>query len=163
MTANLFCYGVSPSALDLIHSYLSNRTQRIKINNSFSRRSSIKYGVPQGSVLGPLLFNIDLTDLFYECEDSNIANYADSTTPYACGENIRVVISELQSLAFRLFKWFENNHNKANPGKSHILLNNKKTEKVKINDVVLTSSVEETLLGITLDSEFKFETHYRHL
>ena len=104
LIAKLFCYGVSPLALNLIHSYLSNRTQRIKINNSFSRRSSIEYGVPQGPVLGPLLFNIDLTDLFYECEDSNIDNYADDTTPYACGENTRIVISELQSLAFRLFK-----------------------------------------------------------
>ena len=74
-------------------------------------------------------------------------------------KNIGVVISELQSLAFRLFKWFENNYMKANPGKSHILLSNKKTEKVKINDVVLTSSVEEKLLGITLDSELKFEKH----
>ena len=159
LIAKLFCYGVSPSALNLIHSYLSNRTQRIEINNSFSRRSSIEYGVPQGSVLGPLLFNIDLTDLFYECEDSNISNYADDTTPYACGENIRVVISELQSLAFGLFKWFEKNHMKANPGKSHILLSNKKTEKVNINDVVLTSGFEEKLLGVTLDSEVKFEKY----
>ena len=127
LIAKLFCYGVSPSALNLIHPYLSNRTQRIKINNSFSRQSSTECGVPQGSVLGPSLFNIDLTDLFYECEDSNIANYADDTTPYACGENIRLVISELQSLAFRLFKWFKNNHMKAKPGKSHILLSNKKT------------------------------------
>ena len=142
LIAKLFCYGVSPSALNLIYSYLSNKTQRIKINDSFSRLSSIEHGVPQGSVLSPLLFNIDLTNLFYECEDSNIANYADDTTPYACGENKRVVISELQSLAFRLFKWFESNHMKANPGKSHILLSNKKTEKAKINDVVLTSSVE---------------------
>ena len=46
---------------------------------------------------------------------------------------------------------------KANPGKPHILLSNKKTEKVKINDVVLTSTFEEKLLGITLDSELKFE------
>ena len=60
----------------------------------------MEYGVPQGSVLGPLLFNIDLTHLSYECEDSTTANYADDTTPYACGENIRVAISELQSLAF---------------------------------------------------------------
>ena len=48
---------------------------------------------------------------------------------------------------------------KANPGKSHILLSNKKTEKVAINDAVLNSSVEEKLLGITLDSELKFESH----
>ena len=56
-----------------------------------------------------------------------------------------------------MFKWFENNHTKANLGKSHILLSNKKIEKAKINDVVLASSVEEQLLGITLDSELKFE------
>ena len=48
---------------------------------------------------------------------------------------------------------------KANPGESHILLSNKKTEKVTINVVVLTSSVEEKLLGVTLDSELKFEKH----
>ena len=80
-----------------LSSYFSNSTQRIKITNSFSRRSNIEYVVPQGSVLGPLFFNIDLTALFYECEGSNIANYADDTTPYACGKNIRFVISELQS------------------------------------------------------------------
>ena len=70
---------------------------------------------------------------------------------------MRAVILELQSLAFTYFKWFEKNHMKANPAKSHILLRNKKTEKVTIKDVLLTSSVEEKLLGITLDSELKFE------
>ena len=64
--------------------------------------------------------------------------------PYA----IRVVMSELQSLAFRLLKWFENNHMKANPGKSHILLSNKKTEKVKINDVVVLKRIYLVLLSI---------------
>ena len=48
---------------------------------------------------------------------------------------------------------------KANPGKSHILLSNKKTEKVTIKDVVLTSNIEEKLPGINLDSELKFEKH----
>ena len=65
-------------------------------------------------------------------------------------------------LAFRLFKWFENNHMKVNPGKSHILLSNKQTEKLKINDVLLKSRAEEKLLGITLDPEFT-NTHYKHL
>ena len=105
------------------------------------------------------MFNIDLADLFYECKDSNIASYADIITSYACGENISVIILELQSVAFTLYKQFENNHMKANSGKSHILLGNKKTEKMKVNNVLLTSSVEEKLLDITLDSELKFEKH----
>ena len=79
-----------------------------------------------------MLFNVDLTDLFCECEDSNIGNYADNTAPYACGENIRAVIFEVQSLAFRLFKWFQDNHMKANPEKSHILLNNKKQKRWRL-------------------------------
>ena len=64
----------------MIFSYLSNRTHRTKINECFSERSRIEHGVPQGSILGPLLFNIDLIDLFYEFEESNIASYSDDTT-----------------------------------------------------------------------------------
>ena len=51
----------------------------------FSERCRIGHGVPQGSILGPLFFNIDLIDLFYECEGSNIASYADDTTLLAQG------------------------------------------------------------------------------
>ena len=90
-----------------------------------------------------MLFNIDLIDLFYECKDSNIANNADDITPYVCGENIPAVIMKLQSLAFRLFTWSENNHMKGNPGKSHILLSIKKTEKVTVNGVILTKPVKK--------------------
>ena len=118
MIAKLHWYGVLSAAFNLIHSYLTCRTQRITFNNSLVRQSSIEYGVPQRSVLGPLLFNIDLIDLFYEYEDSNIASYADDTTPYACRENMLAVMLELQSLPFILFKLFENNHMKANQGKS---------------------------------------------
>ena len=57
----------------MIFSYLNNRTHRTKINECFSERSRIEHGVPQGSILDPLLFNIDLIDLLYECEESNIA------------------------------------------------------------------------------------------
>ena len=104
-----------------------------------------------------MLFNIGLIGLFYECEDSDIANYADYATPYACGENIQAVISELQSLAFRLFNWSGNIHiMKANSRKSHILLSNKKTEKVAMNNVC-------TNLKYYSHSELKFEKHNMYL
>ena len=89
--AKLYECGVSSSALNIISSYLKHRTQRPKINDCFSPRSNIEYGVPQGSILGPLLFNINMIDLFYECEENDIANYADDTTPYSCGTDIPTV------------------------------------------------------------------------
>ena len=103
LITKLSWYGVTPKSLKLIFSYLSNRTQGVRINNSYSRKSEIKYDVPQGSVLGPLLFNIDLIDLFLECEDDNISSYADDTTPYSCAQDISSVISELRRIAKKNF------------------------------------------------------------
>ena len=55
-----------------------------------------------------------MIDLFYECEENDIANYADDTTPYSCVTDIPTVISELQSISTKVFNWFGNNHMKAN-------------------------------------------------
>ena len=110
LITKLSWYGVTAISLKLIFSYLSNWTQCVRINNSFSRKSEIKYGVPQGSVLGPLLFNIDLTDLLLECEDDNISSYADDNTPYSCAQDISSVISELQRITKKNFDWCRNNH-----------------------------------------------------
>ena len=84
LIAKLSAFGVSPLSLKLLYSYLSNRTQRIKINETFSDRTGTEFGVSQGSILGPILFNINIIDLFYECVDANVASYADDTTPYSC-------------------------------------------------------------------------------
>ena len=62
--AKLHAYGLSYSALKLIQSYLSKRKQKVRINNSFSSLQEIEHGVPQGSILGPLFFNIHMSDLF---------------------------------------------------------------------------------------------------
>ena len=110
LIAKLSEYGVSSSALNVISSYLKHRTQRTKINDCFSTRSNIEYGVPQGSVLGPLLFNVNIIDLFYECVENDIANYADNTTPYSCGSDILTVIPQLKDISTKVSNWFGNNH-----------------------------------------------------
>ena len=66
-------------------------------------------------------------------------------------------------IKYGLIKWFQNNDRKANPGKSHILRSNKKSKNVTIINVALNSIVEDKLLAITLDSEFKGIWHYKHL
>ena len=84
--AKLESYGFQIDTLKLIHNYLSNRKQRIKVNDTYSSWKNISYGVPQGSILSPLLFNIHLCNLFYFLEDLDIASYADDTTIYAVKE-----------------------------------------------------------------------------
>ena len=85
--AKIDSYGVSPLSTIIIFSYLINCTKCTKIKNSFSKTSNILHGVPQLSIFEPLLFNIDLFDLFCEYEDSDISSYADDTTPYLCGRH----------------------------------------------------------------------------
>ena len=82
LIAKLNAYGFDQVALKLIHSYLCDRSQRVKVGFSFSKELDILRGVPQGSILGLLLFNIDICDLFFIDMSSDIANYADDTTPY---------------------------------------------------------------------------------
>ena len=89
LIAKLNAYGFSMAALRLIQNYLSNRKQRTKINTEYSSWKEILFGVPQGSILGPLLFNIVLCDLFLIMNNFDIASYADDNTPYAVGNNIQ--------------------------------------------------------------------------
>ena len=163
LIAKLSTFGVSPLSLKLLYSYFSNRTQRIKVNENFKDRTDYEFGVAQGSILGPILYNINMTDLFYECEDSNVASYADDTTPYSCATDIPSVALELQASATKRFRWLKNNHLKANPGKSHILLSSKKPETVSVDGISLDASSHEKLLGFVIDSGLKFENHITKL
>ena len=104
LIAKLQAYGFDNDSLNFICNYLVDREQRVKINSSFSTWSKIEYGVPQGSILGPLLFNINTLDMFFEQKDVNFTAYADDNTPYFCDKNLEVLLSKLQICALKLFE-----------------------------------------------------------
>ena len=91
------------------------------------------------------------------------ASYANDTTPYSCPTNIPSVALELQTSAIKFFCWFKSNHLKDNPGKSHILLSSKKLEIVSVDGISLAASSHEKLLGVTIDSELRFENNITEL
>ena len=159
LIAKLEAYGFSTSALKLIHSYLSERKQRTKINASYSSWHDILSGVPQGSILGPLLFNIFLCDMFLMLENADFASYADDNTPYTTGENIKEVVTKLKKETLSLFKWFSDNQMKANPDKCHLLINRDCKQEIEISNISIKNSKYEKLLGITIDQKMNFNMH----
>ena len=84
--AKLHAYGFDKASLRLMHSSLTDRYQKVKINNSYSLWSLIKHRVPQGSILVPILFKVFLCDVFFMLDNTDIASYADDNTPYSGGK-----------------------------------------------------------------------------
>ena len=95
LIANLHCYGVNNISLKLLPYYLTNRKQRTKIGSSFISWYDIDTGVPQGSILGPLLFNIFINDFFFSITKSEVCNFADDNTLYGSKKDLDHVFNNL--------------------------------------------------------------------
>ena len=163
LIAKLHAYGFSYNALKLVSSYLTNRKQRTKCGTVYSTWKEILSGVPQGSILGPLLFNVFLCDLFFDLEKIDFSNFADDITPYCHGQNVEEVIHNLEKTATDLFEWFTNNEMRANPEKFQLILNSKSKHKLMLGDASITNSNQVKLLGINIDNELTFKEHINQI
>ena len=101
--------GFSLNALRLIHSYLSNRRQRTKVNESYSSWGETLFGVPLGSMLGPLLFNVFICDLFFIVNKMDLASYADDNTSFVSSARLDKVLNSLENALSKLLDWFSKN------------------------------------------------------
>ena len=149
----------------MIHSYLKNRWQRTKINISFSSWIELLLGVPQGSVLGPLLFNIYLNDLFWITDETGICNFADDTTYYDCDKNLDLLINRLECVSLKAITWFETNFMKLNEEKCHLIIAGHKFESVwaMIGESRIWESRREKLLGVYIDNDLNFKFHINQI
>ena len=167
LVAKLHAYGFGLSSLQMIYSYLTSRKQHVKIKSTYSSWLDINSGVPQGSVLGPLLFNIFINDIFHAIEASEICNFAENNTIYALSHDVESMIAKLEIDLYDALKWFDSNFMVGNPTKFQVMfLGLKKNQNLllEINGEAKTTSKKEVkLFGVTIDSKLNFKSHVKAL
>ena len=155
--------GITGIENNWFNSYLKNRTQCVSINGTVSTNNIIMSGVPQGSILGPLLFLLFINDMPENILNSTVDMYADDTLIYMCHEDPNVIAKCLNEDLASLSKWLDDNLMKANVSKTKIMLLGTPTKTSKINNINVfmnDNKVEKVnlfkYLGVTIDSNLKW-------
>ena len=117
------------------------------------------FGVSQESILGSLLFNIFLCDLFFIMNDVDFPRYADDDAPFFVGEDLNVAILKFQNALKTFFKWFNDNQMKANPDKCHFICSSNVKASIMIeNEQIINSSCEKPLV-VFFEIKLIFQSH----
>ena len=165
----LRCLGIGERVLDILTDFLTNRKQRVSVDGCFSSYSQIKSGVPQGSVLGPLLFIIYTSDMWSGIE-SNMISYADDTTLFMPVPSAldRLRIAELLTRDLgRIQSWCVRWGMRLNPRKSHsFVIGRSRTVRplhpdIVVNGIAVPNCTSLKLLGVLFDPKLTFELHLR--
>ena len=160
LIAKLTCYGTENESLRLLLDYLTNGKQKTKISSAFSLWCDIDTGVPQGSILGFLLFNIFIYDLFFSITKPKVSNFADDNTVCSCNKNLEHASLNLKYDLRNVLDWSKIYSMKTNPGKfQFMLLGVKCITLFRLNVIgkIILCSNKVKFLGITIDNELKFK------
>lgn len=161
--------GIDGPALSIFKSYLENRSQIVKIDNFMSSPQNISYGIPQGSILGPLLFLIYINNINKIGLTGHLTLYADDTCLFYFDKSIHDIINDAQKDLDIINEWLLHNLLTINTTKtSYIILAAKnKTipqfEPLRINNKIIERSHQEKYLGLLIDDKLTWQPHIDHL
>ena len=166
LIAKLNRYGVEDIALNWFKNYLLNRQQYVTFNGHSSAKSSILHGVPQGSILGPLLFLIYINDLALSCKYFFPVLFADDTTLIATHNNFNYLIDSVNNDLSSISKWFQLNKLTLNVKKCNFIIfcninksYPKDQAKLYINGIEMTQVKTTKFLGILVDERLDWTNH----
>ena len=165
ITAKLAAYGLEKGALRIIFSYLKNRKQSVKVKGIQSLLKLMLSGVPQGSLLGPIPYNIFINDLFYFINSADLHNFADNNTISATASSVEDLVTDLERKACTALDWLDVNKMIANQEKfKAIILQKTKSAvvpdvKIQIRGQEVAPTQEVELLGVKIDDELEFDKY----
>ena len=163
----LYKYGIRNKSLKIITSYLHERTQQVKIRNSCSSFRKITMGVPQGSILGPILFIIYLNDLPKISDEMTCLSYADDTAIIFKNKSSTHLQVTVDKLLLRISEWFNANFLSLNVTKTYTQHYTTRSSdfklKVSINNIAVEEKDNLKYLGVVIDKALKFTKHIANI